>query len=106
MTQHFTIEAAPRSNWINGRWNGAGTVGRSISPSTGEVLGSYIDIGPDEAREAIVTARTAFDTTGWSRDRNMRSRALFGLANRMAERQSELALMLSREGAKLLAQTG
>lgn len=76
MTQNFKIEAAPRSNWINGRWNDGGTVGQSISPSTGKVLGSYIDIGSDEAREAIEIARTAFDTTGWSRDRNQRSRAL------------------------------
>lgn len=106
MTQPFTIEAAPRSNWINGRWNDGGTAGQSISPSTGKVLGSYIDIGTDQAQEAIETARTAFDTTGWSHDRNQRSRALFELADRLAERQSELAIMLSREGGKLLAQTG
>lgn len=106
MTQHFSIGTAPRPNWINGRWNDSGMVCHSINPSNGAVLGSYIDIGADQAREAIETARAAFETSGWSRNRNLRSRALFELADRLAERQSELALMLSREGGKLLAQTG
>lgn len=105
MTKHFTLDAAPKPNWINGRWNDAGTVGQSISPSNGTVLGSYIDVGADQAREAIETARTAFETTSWSRNRTLRSRALFELAERLAERQSELAVMLSREGGKLIAQT-
>ncbi len=105
MTQRFTTTPDPRLNWINGAWNDGGTVRESISPSTGEVLGTYTDIGADEARQAIDAARTVFDTTAWSQDRGLRSRALFELADRIEAHGPEIARMLSREGGKLLAQT-
>lgn len=96
---------APVQNWINGKWNGGGTIGESTSPSTGKVLGTYVDIGADEARLAIEAAKTAFDTANWSRDHALRSRALFELADRIEERSAEMALMLAREGGKLHPQT-
>lgn len=92
-------------NWINGAWNDGGTLRQAISPSNGQPLGNYLDIGPEEARQAIQAARSAFDTTSWSRDRSLRSRALFELAGEVAKRADEMALMLAREGGKLLAQT-
>ncbi|MFG0645585.1 aldehyde dehydrogenase family protein [Leclercia adecarboxylata] len=92
-------------NWINGNWNNGGTIRQAISPSTGQPLGNYLDIGTDEARQAIEAARTAFDTTSWSRDRSLRSRALFELADEVAKRVDEIAIQLAREGGKLLAQT-
>lgn len=95
----------PAKNWINGKWSDGGTVREAVSPSNGRVLGIYLDIGADEAQEAIDAARTAFDTTGWSKDRNARSRALFELADAVARRVGPIALMLAREGGKLLAQT-
>lgn len=104
-TPHFSTQSEPRPNWINGTWNDGGTIGETISPSTGKVLGRYVDIGPEEARQAIEAARAAFDTTSWSRDRSLRSRALFELADRIEASGAEMALMLSREGGKLLAQT-
>lgn len=96
---------APVRNWINGAWSNGGTTGESISPSTGKVLGTYVDVGPDEARAAIEAARVAFDTSGWTRDHALRSRALFELADRIQERAAAMALMLAREGGKLLPQT-
>lgn len=97
-----TVRDRPAQNWINGEWSSSGTVRESISPSTGEVLGSYVDVDADEALRAIAAARSAFETTNWAKDRSLRSRALLELADRLAERSSELALVLSREGGKLL----
>jgi len=95
----------PAKNWINGKWSDGGTFRNAISPSNGRVLGTYLDIRAEEAQEAIDAARAAFDTTGWSKDRNVRSRALFELADALAGRIGPIALMLAREGGKLLAQT-
>lgn len=102
--EHPTSPDAAR-NWINGRWNNGGTIRQAVSPSTGQLLGNYRDIGADEARLAIMAAREAFDTTSWAADRPLRSRALFELADEVAKRAEEMASMLSREGGKLLAQT-
>lgn len=93
------------SNWIDGAWNDGGTVRQATSPSTGETLGAYLDIGPDEARQAILAARAAFDAGNWSADRALRSRALSELAGEVGKRIDAMALMLAREGGKLLAQT-
>ncbi len=103
MERSNLTEAA--KNWINGRWNNGGKIRQAVSPSTGQPLGNYLDIGPDEARQAIEAARTAFDTTSWSRERSLRSRALFELADEVAIRMDEMAIQLAREGGKLLAQT-
>lgn len=92
-------------NWIGGAWHAGGTVREAISPSNGRPLGHYLDIGQAEAQQAIGAARSAFDTTGWPKDRNHRSRALFELAGEVAQRADAMALMLAREGGKLLAQT-
>ena len=105
MTDKSSPGAAPVGNWIGGAWVSGGTVGESTSPSTGEVLGQYIAIGAEEAQRAITAARTAFDTTAWSTDRSLRSRALSEFADRLTERAAEIALMLSREGGKLHQQT-
>lgn len=105
MNVHVQTTAAPAKNWINGAWNDGGTIKESTSPSTGKVLGTFLDIGADEARLAIEAARTAFDTLTWARDHSLRSRALFELADRIEERAAAMALMLSREGGKLHPQT-
>ncbi len=104
MTQHTRIHTL-QTNWINGSWDYEGAAGTSVSPSTGEVVGEYLDIGPEQARKAIETARAAFVLTPWSRNRDLRSRALFELADRLDVRKDEIAKMLSREGGKLIAQT-
>ncbi len=105
MNQQTPIAAAPSRNWVAGAWSNGGTVKASISPSTGEVLGQYVDVGEPEARQAIKGARAAFDAGSWSKDRSLRSRALEELANHLDERSADIALMLSREGGKLHSQT-
>ena len=56
---------------------------KSVNPSTGEVLGRWADGGEAEARAAVVAARSAFDTSLWPRDRNLRNRALLEMADTM-----------------------
>ena len=91
----------PARGWINGDWNDGGTIRESISLYDGKALGAYCDGGEAEARAAIEAARAAFESTDWSRNHALRSRALFELADRLQERFAELASMLSREGGKL-----
>lgn len=93
-------------NLVGGAWAEGGTAVESISPSTGRPLGQFISAGAGEAAAAIAAARAAFDTTSWSRDSSARARALNELADRLAERAEEIAASLSREGGKLLRQTG
>src|SRR5579863_9738367 len=89
-------------HWINGEWIGSFTVARSVSPSTGEVLGQYSAGGRVEAAAAIAAARKAFDAGGWSHDPQLRSRALLELADRFDERADAIALTISREEGKTL----
>ena len=95
-------EAEPARHWINAEWVGSSTVARSISPSTGEVLGQYSAGGRIEAAAAIAAARNAFDNGTWAYDPQLRSLALLELANRLTERAEAIALTLSREMGKTL----
>ena len=92
-------------NLVAGAWADGGTAVESINPSTGRSLGQFASAGAAEAAAAIAAARTAFDSTPWSRDSRARARALQELADRLAERVEEVAASLSREGGKLLRQT-
>src|SRR5246127_5852974 len=92
----------PARHWINGEWVGSSTVAKSISPSTGEVLGQYSAGGRVEAAAAIAAARNAFDNGTWAHDPQLRSRALSKLADRLDDRAEALALMISREMGKTL----
>src|ERR1700758_3719142 len=89
-------------HWINGEWVGSSTVAKSISPSTGEVLGQYSAGGRTEGAAANPPARKAFDTGSWSHDPQLRSRALLELADRLDERAEVIALTISREMGKTL----
>lgn len=95
---------AVTGNWIGGAWSTSGTVTGSTSPSTGAVLGIYVSAGAAEAQQAIDAARTAFDTTDWSRDPSRRYRAILELADRLEARTQEIAASLSSEGGKLLGE--
>ena len=92
----------PARHWINSEWVGSSTVAKSISPSTGEVLGQYSAGGRTEAASAIAAARNAFDNGTWAYDPQLRSRALLELADRLDERAEAIALTLSREMGKTL----
>src|ERR1700751_2376204 len=82
-------------HWIDGEWTGSDTVSESVNPATGEALGRWADGGETEARAAVAAARRAFDTTLWSRDRNLRHRALSEMADRFDAHSGELARLVT-----------
>jgi betaine-aldehyde dehydrogenase len=92
----------PARHWINGEWVGSSTIAKSISPSTGEVLGQYSAGGRVEAVAAVTAARKAFDNGTWAYDPQLRSRALLELADRLGERANAIGLTISREMGKTL----
>ena len=96
---------ATACSWIGGRWGAGDDVHTSIDPSTGEGVGSFLSAGRSDADAAIQAARTAFDTTDWSRMTTPRSRALAELADRLEARAGEVAEMLSRENGKVRGET-
>ncbi|MEU4181363.1 aldehyde dehydrogenase family protein [Streptomyces sp. NPDC026589] len=99
------MNALPHArHFIDGAWTESGTVGESTDPATGKVLGTFADGGAPEARAAIDAARRAFGTGDWSRDRDLRARALFEMSDRMTERRDELVALLSRENGKIPAE--
>jgi betaine-aldehyde dehydrogenase len=86
------------------RWLESELVGDSHNPATGELLGRFADGGEADARAAVSAARGAFAGTNWGRDRALRSRVLLELAEGFQARAPELALMLTRENGKTLAE--
>lgn len=89
-------------NYIAGQWTDSTTHTETLNPATGKVLGTFADAGADEARAAIAAARTAFDTTDWARDRNLRARALFEMADHLQARRADFIGLLARENGKIL----
>ena len=51
----------------------------NVNPATEEVIGHVVDGTHDDAERAIAAARTAFDTTDWASDRELRAHALLQL---------------------------
>jgi betaine-aldehyde dehydrogenase len=98
--KEITPVTEPARHWINGEWVGSPALAKSISPSTGEVLGQYSTGGRVEAQTAIAAARNAFNTSAWPHDPSLRSRALLELADRLEERADAIALTISREMGK------
>jgi len=93
-------------HYIAGEWIDSGKRTESRNPATGEVLGTFADGGAAEARAAIAAARNAFDNTGWSRNRDLRAKALFEMADLLEQRQDEFIGLLARENGKLLGEAG
>ncbi|GAB3565274.1 aldehyde dehydrogenase family protein [Amycolatopsis endophytica] len=100
-TEVATGSAVPGRHWINAEWAQAPATGKSINPSTGEVVGRYQDGGADEASAAIAAAGTAFAAGDWARDVDLRARALSQIADGVEANAQELASRISRESGKL-----
>ena len=69
----------------------------TLNPATGAVLGVAADASPADAEHAIGAARRAFDTTDWSRDRELRVRGLRQLHAALVEHADDLREILVRE---------
>ncbi|GAC67815.1 aldehyde dehydrogenase [Gordonia soli] len=69
---------------------GSGGVFDVVNPATEEVLGQAADATADDMDAAIGAARTAFDTTDWSRDHAFRARCLRQLRDALLAHGDEL----------------
>ena len=103
MTQAFTLLMS--QCWIDGRWVAAadGATIEVHNPATGERVGLVPKLGADETRQAIAAAERAFDP--W-RDRTAdeRARLLRRWADLVMAQQEELALIMTLEQGKPLAE--
>jgi succinate-semialdehyde dehydrogenase/glutarate-semialdehyde dehydrogenase len=92
--------------YINGEWADADS-GKTIdvtNPATGEVLGTIPNMGAAETRRAIEAANAAW--AGW-RKKTAKERAniLRKLFNLMMENQEDLAILMTAEQGKPLAES-
>ena len=79
----------------------------NVSPSTEELLGTAADAGIADTRRAISAARRAFDTTEWSRDKDLRQRCLRQLHQALLDNVEGLRQILVHEvGAPVAITSG
>jgi aldehyde dehydrogenase (NAD+) len=75
----------------------------TVDPATGKVLGSAADASTADAQQAIGAARTAFDTTDWSTDLELRKRCLHQLHEALIANADGLrSLLVAEVGAPVL----
>ncbi|MBC9724193.1 aldehyde dehydrogenase [Streptomyces sp. TRM68367] len=83
---------------------GAGASFPVVSPRDGRVIAHVADAGPAEVDAAVAAARRAFDTGPWPRLAPAeRGRVLLRLADLLQERREELALTVTLEMGKPIA---
>jgi len=92
------------SNYIGGEWTRADATIENVSPSdTSDVIGHYASATPDEALQAVDTAREAF--AGWSQSGLEERKAILdAIGDELIARKDELGRLLSREEGKPLAE--
>ena len=94
-------------NLIGGQWQpalGAGWGVRS-NPADGSIVGRFAASGREDAEAAIAAGRRAFDRPDWSQNPRLRQLVMLRWADRLESRAAELALLLTRENGKVLAQS-
>ncbi|CAB4935723.1 unannotated protein [freshwater metagenome] len=83
---------------IGGRLVAGGTdIIRTLNPATGEPLGEVHDCGMAEAQLALTAARSAFDTTRWSTDVDLRRHCLSQLQEALRAEADEYRAALVAE---------
>jgi aldehyde dehydrogenase (NAD+) len=75
----------------------SGTTFDNINPATEEVIGVTADGTPEDAHEAAVAARRAFEESGWATDPTFRARCLRQLQAAMTEHREEFVDALTSE---------
>lgn len=90
--------------YINGQWIDSGDKKDTINPSTGEVLGTYVEGGKTEMQDAIKAAKDTFKNTDWKTNRDLRYRVLTKIADAFEARQDELATMIAKENGKAIGE--
>jgi betaine-aldehyde dehydrogenase len=90
--------------FINGELVDSALTSISTGPADGAELGHYADADRQQGEQAVAAARTAFATTDWAHDRQLRHRVLNAIADRVEQRTDDLATMLARENGKILGE--
>lgn len=93
---------------VNGRLVPArsGKTFDSINPATGKIIASIASCGLEDVEEAVLAARTAFDSGVWSRMApDERKSRLFAFADLIETHSEELAVMESIDSGKPICDT-
>jgi alpha-ketoglutaric semialdehyde dehydrogenase len=94
-------------NFIGGEWVDAagGETFESLTPATGEPVGTFPKSGPDDVDRAVAAAKEAFES--WRLvPAPKRGEIVFRFAALVAEHKQELAELMTREMGKVLAEAG
>lgn len=103
----MAIAAKSFRNFIGGEWVDAasGETFESVSPATGEVLGTFPRSSAEEVDRAVAAAREAF--AEWRLvPAPKRGDVLFRFGQLLIEHKEELAQLMSREMGKVLPEAG
>ncbi len=94
-------------NFIGGEWLDAtsGETFESLSPATGEVLGTFPRSGAEDVDGAVSAARAAWDDWRLT-PAPERAQVLFRFAALLVEQKAELTELMSREMGKVKAEAG
>jgi acyl-CoA reductase-like NAD-dependent aldehyde dehydrogenase len=101
------ITAPTFQNFIGGEWVDAvgGETFESLSPATGERIGTFPKSGPEDVDRAVAAARKAY--VSWRLvPAPKRGEIVFRFAALIAEHKQELAELMTREMGKVLAEAG
>ena len=94
-------------NFIGGEWADAagGETFESLSPATGETIGTFPRSGPDDVDRAVEAAKEAYGS--WRLvPAPKRGEIVFRFAALVAEHKQELAELMTREMGKVFAEAG
>jgi aldehyde dehydrogenase (NAD+) len=94
-------------NFIGGEWADAagGETFESLSPATGETIGTFPRSGPEDVDRAVEAAQEAYGS--WRLvPAPKRGEIVFRFAALVAEHKQELAELMTREMGKVLAEAG
>ncbi|MGH3104694.1 MAG: aldehyde dehydrogenase family protein [Gaiellaceae bacterium] len=94
-------------NFIGGEWSDAagGETFESLSPATGETIGTFPKSGADDVDRAVDAAKAAYEE--WRVvPAPKRGEVLYRFGQLLIERKDELAQLMSREMGKVLPEAG
>jgi alpha-ketoglutaric semialdehyde dehydrogenase len=101
------VTAQQFRNFIGGEWVDAasGETFETVSPATGEVLGSFPKSGAEDVERAVTAAREAYED--WRLvPAPKRGELLFRFARLLHEQKDELTDLMTREMGKVRAEAG
>jgi succinate-semialdehyde dehydrogenase / glutarate-semialdehyde dehydrogenase len=103
--EHRIVEEVPKQLYIGGEWrDAAGGTFRVEDPATGETVAEVADASPEEAMEALDAAVAAGPSWAETAPRE-RGEILRRAFEAIVERQDELALLMTLEMGKPLAES-